>query len=547
MNIHETLYKTYVNEQKDNLDAPALYTRESIMITHRKLIEEIDKAAVGLLSYKNGDDLRIGILSASSYEEAVFLFAASKIGATTKFVDFSKNITEIIESITESSINVLAMGIEFLPMEQYINPEGLPVIILGGSSSERSNYHSYHDFIENSCVSSLQPAEYKENFCAVLINIIGTTGAPKHIELSDRAINAAVEKMVKTDYPLSRENLILKIIPSHIGLGSITTLYTGLILGIPVVYLGGNSAQESIELFIGLLNGYEEFLKKHNLSSNTKLLLFSAPMYYRALCQFADHLQNLSFIGCMLAAGSAMSKEELEAMDSTFAAKGCTVPVLNGYGQNEMAGAVTLNQISMNRRGSAGIVVDGTQLKIVDISTGIQKCNNTPGKILECSNSLFIGYENMPERTKASFITDDTGNIWFDTTDVGYIDDDGFLFITGRASRIIIRFDQKASLDKMESKIRMSKYVKEVGVISQKNIPYDAAIAFVVLNDESAGKNITPEMILDDVQSSQNYLTDLEKIDKLFIIDSLPYLSSGKIDYRALEAQMPQESENDSY
>ena len=52
-----------------------------------------------------------------------------------------------------------------------------------------------------------------------------------------------------------------------------------------------------------------------------------------------------------------------------------------------------------------------------------------------------------------------------------------------------------------------------------------------------------PEMIFDDVQSGQNYLTDLEKIDKLFIIDSIPYLSSGKIDYRALDAQMSQEGE----
>ena len=141
----------------------------------------------------------------------------------------------------------------------------------------------------------------------------------------------------------------------------------------------------------------------------------------------------------------------------------------------------------------------------------------------------------MPERTKASFITDEDGNTWFDTTDVGYLDDDGFLFISGRASRIIIRYDQKASPDKMESKIRMSKYVKEICVISRKNIPYDSAIAFVVLNAEYTEDKISPDMILDDVQSSHNYLTDLEKIDKLFIVDSLPYLSSGKIDYRALE------------
>ena len=541
MKINETLYKTYVDAQKNNLDDPAIYTREGRMITHRELLDEIDKAAEGLLSFKKDTGFRIGILSASSYEEAVFLFAASKIGAASKFVDFSKNIIEINESITESTIDVLAMGVEFLPMEPFINPKALPVIVLGGVSAEQPHYCLYQDLIKKSVSLSSQPVGYKENFCSVLINSSGTTGAPKPIELSDRAINSAVEKMIKTDYPLSRKNLLLKIIPSHIGLGLITTLYTGLIIGVPVVYLGGNSAQESIELFIGLLNGYSSFLKNHGLPSVTKLLLFSAPMYYRALCQFADKLQDLSFIGCMLAAGSAMGKEELEIMDATFAEKGCTVPVLNGYGQNEMAGAVTLNLIGKNRRGSAGIVVNGTQLRIVDISTGTLKDTGTAGKILERSESLFEGYENMPERTASSFIPDENGNLWFDTTDVGYIDDDGFLFITGRSTRIIIRFDQKASLDKMESKIRMSKYVKEIGVISQRNIPYDAAIAFVVLKDEYAGKNISPEMIINEVQSGHNFLTDLEKIDKLLIVESLPYLSSGKIDYRTLEKEASQD------
>ena len=80
-------------------------------------MEEIDKVAAGLYEYKSNSEFKIGIVSASSYEEAVFLFAASKIGAIAKFIDFSKNITEIIESITESAIDVLAMGMEFLPME----------------------------------------------------------------------------------------------------------------------------------------------------------------------------------------------------------------------------------------------------------------------------------------------------------------------------------------------------------------------------------------------------------------------------------------------
>ncbi len=537
MKTRETLYNTYVAAQKNNLKEVALYTRDGEAVTHGRLLDEIDRIAESLLAFKSNDNFKVGILSSSSYEEAVFLLAVNKIGAVSKFIDYTKNITEIGESIAESSINVLVMDIVFLPMEQFINPYKLPVIVLGEVPSKQTNYCTYQELLSKSTGTTNPSAEYRDNTCAVIINSSGTTGTPKPIELSDCAINAAVEKMVKTDYPLYERNLLLKIIPSQIGMGLITTLYTGLIIGIPVIYLGGNSPQESIELFVGLLNSYSAFLENHKISSDAKLLIFGSPMYYRTLYQLFDHLEDLSFIGCMLAGGSAMSKEELEIMDKAFASKGCTVPILNGYGQNEMAGAVTLNQIGMNRRGSAGVAVDSTELMIVDITSGEQLGNNSIGKILERSESLFVQYENMIEETKASFISVDEGEKWFNTNDVGYIDDDGFLFITGRTSRIIIRFDMKVSLDKMESKIRMSKYVKEVGVISQTNIPYDLTVAFVVLNDDFDNDSVTPEMIIEDIQQSRNPLNELEKVDNLKIVDSLPYRSSGKIDYRALEKE----------
>ncbi len=240
----------------------------------------------------------------------------------------------------------------------------------------------------------------------------------------------------------------------------------------------------------------------------------------------------------MLAGGSAMSQEELEILDATFASKGCTVPVCVGYGQNEMAGGVTMNENGANKRGSAGRCMAYTMLKIVDMNTGAPVPNNTVGKILERSESLFIGYENKPEQTKESFVTDENGDEWFDTKDIGYIDDDGFLFFVGRTSRTIIRLDVKASLDKIESKITMSKYVKEVGVIALKSVPYDTPIAFVTLNDEYVGDDITPDAILNEIQSSRNPLNDPEMVEKLYIVESLPYLSSGKIDYRTLQAKI---------
>lgn len=541
MIINDTLYNTYFNAQRGNHDKVALYTRDSETVTHGRLLEEIDKAAAWLHGHPCESQCKIGVLSSCSYEEAVFLLAASKVGAISKFIDFTKNISEISESIAESSINVLVMGAEFLPMEPYINPSMLPVIVLGDIPSPRSHYCAYSDILKMNAVCSCAPAPYREGACAVVINSSGTTGTPKPIELSDRALNAAVEKMLKTDYPLVPENMALKIIPSFLGMGLITTLYTCLIVGIPAIYFVAYGPKGSIDGVLNAIITFPSFLQKYGLPASTKLLLFASPMFYRGIYQLIDQAPDLSFLGCMLAGGSSMGKEELEVFDAAFASKGCTVPVMNGYGQNEMAGAVTLNQIGKNRRGSAGTAVDGTDLMVVDLKNFKPLPRNAVGKILERSESLFIGYENMPERTAASFIADESGNTWFDTNDVGYLDGDGFLYITGRASRIIIRFDMKVSLDKMEEKIRMSKYVKEAGVIAVKGDVYDTTVVFVTLRDEYRNAGISPDQIIEDIQQGRNPLNDREATNRLIITDVLPYRSSGKIDYRALEAMAAKE------
>ena len=543
MTTNETLYRTYVNAQKDNLDKPAIYTSEGRWITHGELLEEIDKTAAGLLAFKTNGTLKVGIINMNSYEEAVFLLADSKIGAVSKFIDFSKNITEIRESIVESSVDVLVVENSFMPMEPLINPSALPVIILGNVDFSRPNCLFFEDLIQKADARSCFPVEYKDDSCSIIIWSSGTTGTPKPIELSDKAINTAVMKFMLSDYPLAASNIMLKLIPSFIGMGIVTTLYTCLITGDPVIYLPGYQMipQVALECVLKVIISFRAFLQENNMRSDTKLLLFAAPMFYRGLSQATDSIDDMSFIGCMLAGGSAMSKEELEIIDSVFAKKGCTVPVNVGYGQNEMAGGVAINQIHANKRGSAGKLMEATTIKVVDLVTGMPVQNNTIGKILEQSESLFIGYENMPERTASSFVTDENGEVWFDTNDIGYIDDDGFLFIVGRLSRIIIRFDVKASLDKIESKLQMSKYVKEAGVIALQGVPYDRPAAFVVLNDEYNKDDITPETIISDVQSGLNPLNDPEMLDGLFIVDSLPYLSSGKIDYMTLKQKAEQQ------
>ena len=145
-----------------------------------------------------------------------------------------------------------------------------------------------------------------------------------------------------------------------------------------------------------------------------------------------DKFNDLSHLKGILLGGSKMTESELNTMNKLFAEKGLTVPICNGYGQNEMAGAVALNTIQHNKNGSAGFPTYGTDIRIVDRNTLKDVPFNTSGLILEKSDSRFLYYLNMPEKTKRSTIILSDGSEWYDSTDIGYMDEDGFLFITGR-------------------------------------------------------------------------------------------------------------------
>ena len=227
-----------------------------------------------------------------------------------------------------------------------------------------------------------------------------------------------------------------------------------------------------------------------------------------------------------------MSKEELEIFDDEFQRKGCTVPIINGYGQNEMVCTITLNQNNDNCRGSAGKTLNGVDLQIVDTASMKPLPRGKQGTILERSETAFLCYENMDEKTKAAFYTDEEGNRWFNTHDTGFLNEEGFLFITGRNSRAMIRFDMKVSLDHIEGKLRKSKYLKDVAVVLCGK---DRLVAFLVLYQEYKESGIGKQEILEDIKNGPEPLTDLETLNELVILETMPTSQNGKTDYKVLE------------
>ncbi|MEP3329061.1 AMP-binding protein [Sedimentitalea sp.] len=130
------------------------------------------------------------------------------------------------------------------------------------------------------------------------------------------------------------------------------------------------------------------------------------------------------------------------------------VPVLEGYGMTESSGVISINSDGDKKIGTVGRALPGAQIRV------------TPeGEVQYKAGNVFQGYWKNPEKTAETFTEDG----WLRTGDVGMIDDDGFLKITGRLKDIIITAGGKnITPAEIENKLKFSPYISDAVVIGDK-------------------------------------------------------------------------------
>ena len=130
------------------------------------------------------------------------------------------------------------------------------------------------------------------------------------------------------------------------------------------------------------------------------------------------------------------------------------VPVLEGYGMTESSGVISFNSDSNNKIGTVGPALPGAQIRVA-----------TDGEVQYKAGNVFQGYWKNPDKTAETFTEDG----WLRTGDVGIVDNQGFLTITGRLKDIIITAGGKnITPAEIENKLKFSPYIADVVVIGDK-------------------------------------------------------------------------------
>lgn len=546
--VNQTVYKLIKNSNTYNLDYDAIgYLGERI--SYKKLFDDVDSIAKSFVSLgvKAGDV--VPILTTNTPEVAKVYLALNKIGAVTKWVDlrcseeelihyfnvhdckicvcFDKIIKNVENIISKTNISTVIVN---KPADSFPIPKRIGYDIITTLKEPESTvpkdkrFITFSEFMKlgkNTNLSIIESSYDKEK-PTLIVQSSGTTGMSKSIIHTDYSVNNSFKEWSYTDLPLHPGNSLLVTVPPFVAYGLIGSYFLSLSHGM----------RAELCPVIDATTVYDN-LGKFDIS-------FAAPLHYRYMKEKLETENNeekikaLQSVKTFVTGGDKISESELIEIENLLKQYNCYVPLLNGYGNNEGLGAECVNPFMHNKFGSIGIPLPHNKFIAVDLNTGKELKYGEVGEICVNTETSFVEYTNNPEATSEIKKVHEDGKTWLHSGDLGYIDEDGYIFLKGRIRRVIIKAAFKISPDTIEKVICSHPAVKDcvtVGVNDPKDV--SVPMSFIELKDEYKGKEqqIKEEIKERCIKGLKNY-----EIPSYFeIIDSIPYTQNNKQDFRKLE------------
>ena len=521
-------------------------------ITFAELFDNIENVAKALkqAGVKENDIITISL---PNIPEAAYLFyACSKIGVIANMVDprtsdegIKKYIEEvdsklviIIDSYFNKVKDLLGNGVEKIVA---VSPsESLPKVLNLGykakefienlkSSSNKiqfnENINNWNNFIKEGKKYTFNTyAEHTLNTPFVIEHTGGTTGNPKGVMLSNENINAVALQSVLTGIDMQKDHTWLDIMPTFIAYGVGMGLHLPLTIGMETILIPQFDAKK-----------FDELILKHK-----PVHMVGVPSYWGTIINSKKMAkQDLSFLIAPTVGGDAMDMTLEENTNDFLKKHKCKSKITKGYGMTEVTGGVAGTHENNNEIGSVGCPFVKTTISIFDPITGEELGYNQEGEVCMTGPNTMIGYFDNDEATKDILRVHADGSVWVHSGDIGYMTEEGNLFIVDRMKRMIIRFDGfKVFPSLIENTISSHYAVKSCKVVGIKDLEHSQGKlpkAHIVLKPEYVQDS---NKILEEIQllCSQNLPEYVQPADYK-IREELPLTAVGKIDYRALEAE----------
>jgi acyl-CoA synthetase (AMP-forming)/AMP-acid ligase II len=471
---------------------PALVAPERPPLTYRQLRENIVRLAAQLNSFGLGRGDRIAIAMGNGPEMIITFFAAAMCGTAAPLnPKYKQEEFAFYYEDTQAKALITLPGTMELA-HQAVTPDMMVI----SATAEADGTLSFNILNEPPTARLNQLAE-PDDF-ALILHTSGTTSRPKRVPIRHRNLVASAHNIIAT-YNLSADDTALCVMPLFHIHGIVGSMLSTLASGGTVVCPPGFSALEFWKLL-------ETF----------KPTWYSAvPTMHQMLLARAD--RNLSVIQAnplrfIRSSSASLPPVVMERIEQVFNA-----PVLESYSMSEAAHMMTSNPLPPKARkpGSVGYGL-GVEVGIMDENGELLEKGNL-GEVVVKGPNVFDGYENNPEANATAFV-----NGWFRTGDQGFLDDEGYLLLTGRLKELINRGGEKISPLEVDNVLLRHPAVAE-------------SLAFAVPH-KTLGEDIHAALVLKGEVSEKELqahcsalLAEFKVPRKFHILEELPRGATGKL------------------
>lgn len=535
--VEQSVYGYLKSSSKKFIKSKAIsfYNTEN---NYYQLFENIEKTAATLKRFgiQKGD---VVVVSLPSIPEAVYLFyAVNKLGAIYCGMDCRNTEEENAKII--SQINPKICFISDFHLSEFKDIDSPTIVYIYPSNSiggfmntanwfgdlftgrlflksKKKNVYSYKEYIKKFSSDEIVNDEEVsgEDVCAYFYTS-GTTYGRKCVVLTNKNVNSAIFQHANNPETPKNGGRLLNIMPLFTCYGVSLGTHLPLCIGME----------------IRLHPLFKDIKMKDTLLKEKPNAIITVPGHWDSFINddFTDC--DLSFLTNVVVGGDKMFPESVNKINSIFNKCGSSAYLMNGYGLTETC-STAVNPSKDTPEGSMGKAACLSKIKIVDCDTMKELHSGIPGEICIHSPSVCKGYLNDKDATDKLLKTHDDGLVWLHSGDIGYADENGYIYFCERKKRMYVRYDgTKVSPYAIEQILLKCPIVEKCMIVAQKDEEHNygmCPVAVVVLKKDS-DRNSAQKII---EKFSENNIAEYMKPREIKIVDELPKTKFNKIDYFA--------------
>lgn len=536
----KTIYGVLKEKSRAVLDKVALHYY-GMEITYRELLAKIDRYADAYTSIgvKAGDV--VSFISVALPETVVSMYALNKIGAISSFIDPRMDVERIHHFVEKVHSDVLvALDRVMEKVEPWLSGSKLKKVLVQSPADDLplftriayglrnrkielpadSRVSWFGDFAESGETGCAEEHPYIKDEPCVYTQTGGTTGVPKCVVLTNEGFNAVAMNFEHFGLDAKAGQTFLNIMPIFASYGVVCGINMTLYMQFKVFLIPNFSPDK----FPNLIRKYKP---NH---------LLAVPAFYEKLTHDPKiQKMDLSFILSMGSGGDSMTPEMDKKLNTFFYEHGVRYPIAQGYGMSEVSSAATFGQGFVNKPMSVGIPTPLVTVAIFKPGTFEEMPVGEEGEICIAGPTVMKEYLDDPKATDDLIKIHPDGKRWVHSGDVGYMDEDGFLYVSGRIKQMIIRFDgHKLAPAQIENVILQRKEVNNCVVVSVKDLDHgqgDLPLAVVELKPGFEKKATCRELL----RYCNEVMEERGRPCAVIAMEAIPLTSVGKCDRKTVE------------